>query len=180
MTSAIRRNAGRKAKTSGTEFEKYLVKWVFPEPLRTGFFKRIDKLNPDHSASGKIKGRTVFSPTARSGADWVALGGIHCRWQYVAIEAKSVNGDSLGRSALTDEQVAHLQAARDENQLGLLLVRFNAGIYALRWTERLLVKRGNGESVRVEDIDPALKLGPTNSLSRILSTYQFQSQGYTG
>jgi hypothetical protein len=37
MTSAIRRNAGRKAKSSGTEFEKYLTKWVFPAVLRTGF-----------------------------------------------------------------------------------------------------------------------------------------------
>jgi hypothetical protein len=84
-----------------------------PRSAAHGIFKRIDKLNPDHAAAGKIKGRTVFSPTERSGADWIALGGIHCRWQYIAIEAKSVDGDSLGRSALTDEQVAHLQAARD-------------------------------------------------------------------
>lgn len=171
MTSAIRRNAGRKAKTSGNDFEKYLAKWVFPDALRTGFFRRIDKLNPDHSAAGKIKGRTVFSPTERSGADWIALGGGICPWEYIAIEAKSVNGNALGRSGLTDEQVAHLQAARDEGQMGLLLVRFDYGVYALRWTETLLVKRPQGESVRADELDPALKIDGRNTLSAIMGRW---------
>lgn len=171
MTSAIRRNAGRKAKTSGREFEKFLAKWVFPEVLRTGFFKRIDKLNPEHAATGKIKGRTVFSPTERSGADWIALGGATCPWEYIAIEAKSVDGNALGRSGLTDEQVAHLQSARDTGQLGLLLVRFDVGIYALRWSESLLVKRPQGESVRADELDPALKIDGRNTLSAILGRW---------
>lgn len=170
-TSAVRRLAGKKAKSSGAEFEKYLVKWVFPEALRCGLFRRIDKLNPDHAAAGKLKGRTVFAPTARSGADWVALGGNICKWEYVAIEAKSVDGNSLGRSGLTDEQIAHLQAAHDEGQLGLLLVRFDAGVYALRWTESLLVKRPNGESVRAEELDPALKIDAANPLHKIMDRW---------
>lgn len=171
MTSAIRRNAGKKAKNSGDDFEEYLAKWVFPGMLRSGFFKRIDKLNPDYVATGKLKGRAVFSPTKRSGADWVALGGNLCKWEYIAIEAKSVDGNSLGKSGLTDEQIAHLQAARDEGQMGLLLVRFDAGVYALRWTESLLVKRSQGESVRVEDIDPALKIDAANPLSKIMDRW---------
>lgn len=171
MTSAIRRAAGKKAKSSGAEFEKYLGKWVFPEALRSGLFRRIDKLNPDHAAAGKLNGRTVFSPTARSGADWVALGGNICKWEYVAIEAKSVDGNALGRSGLTDEQVAHLQDAHDEGQLGLLLVRFDVGVYALRWSENLLVKRGVGESVRTADLDPALKIELTNPLHKILDRW---------
>ena len=171
MTSAIRRASGKKAKSSGAEFEKYLGKLVFPEALRSGLFRRIDKLNPDHAAAGKLNGRTVFSPTARSGADWVALGGNLCKWEYVAIEAKSVDGNALGRSGLTDEQVAHLQDAHDESQLGLLLVRFDVGVYALRWSENLLVKRGVGESVRTADLDPALKIELTNPLHKILDRW---------
>jgi len=176
-TSAVRRLAGKKAKSSGDDFEDFLKKHVFPGMLRTGWFKRMDKLNPGHAVAGMLKGRAVFTLTARSGADWVALGGNVCKWEYVAIEAKSVDGNSLGKSGLTDEQIAHLQSAHEEGQLGLLLVRFEAGVYALRWTERLLVRRGNGESVRAEDIDPALKLGPTNSLSKILGSWQFNAQG---
>ena len=168
MTSAIRRAAGKKAKSSGDDFEDYLAKWVFPAMLRTGYFKRIDKLNPDYVATGKMKGRAVFSPTKRSGADWIAMGGNLCKWEYVAIEAKSVDGNALGRSGLTDEQVAHLQDAHDEGQLGLLLVRFDIGVYALRWSENLLVKRGVGESVRTADLDPALKIELTNPLHKIL------------
>ena len=170
-TSAVRRLAGKKAKSSGAEFEKYLAKWVFPEALRCGRFKRIDKLNPGHAVAGMLKGRAVFTLTARSGADWVALGGNICKWEYVAIEAKSVDGNSLGKSGLTDEQIAHLQAAHEEGQLGLLLVRFDAGVYALRWTESLLVKRPNGESVRAEELDPALKIDAANPLHKIIDRW---------
>lgn len=170
-TSAVRRLAGKKAKSSGDDFEDFLKKHVFPGMLRTGWFKRIDKLNPGHAVAGMLKGRAVFTLTARSGADWVALGGNICKWEYVAIEAKSVDGNSLGKSGLTDEQIAHLQAAHDEGQLGLLLVRFDAGVYAMRWTESLLVKRPNGESVRAEELDPALKIDAANPLHKIMDRW---------
>jgi penicillin-binding protein-related factor A (putative recombinase) len=139
--------SGRKAHSNGAQFEKYLEDVVFRSALDSGYFKRIDKQNPTYVATRSRSGVT-FKPKARSGADWIALGGRLCTWKYIAIEAKHSNAQSLALSELKPEQIAHLNAAEDAGQLGLLLVRFDLRVYACRWSSESFTSSGSGFSIK--------------------------------
>lgn len=139
--------SGRKAHSNGAEFERYLEDVVFKAALDSGYFKRLDKLNPTYVAVRNRAGVT-FKPKARSGADWIALGGRLCTWNYIAIEAKHSNTQSLALSELKPEQIAHLNAAEEAGQLGLLLVRFDVYVYACRWSSGLFTSSGGGFSMK--------------------------------
>jgi len=163
------KTSGRKAHSHGADFEKYLEDVEFAQLLNEGFFRRIDKQHPGHVKAGKIKRRAVFSPAKSSGADWIAQGrGPRCPWSYIAIEAKASTTNSLARTRITPEQAQHLQDAQDGGQLGLLIVRFRDGAYAVKWWDGLFSKRGKGRSLRASDIAPINRISPTWSLKHIL------------
>jgi penicillin-binding protein-related factor A (putative recombinase) len=169
------RASGRKAHSHGAEFEDYLERVVFKAALDSGYFARIDKQNPTYVASRSRAGVT-FKPKARSGADWIALGGPQCKWSYIAIEAKSVDGDSLPRSAISTEQAAHLQAATDAGQLGLLLIHYRletpTGLtYAVRWNEKYFYQRGNGRSLPITCIPDTYEVSQIKTLAETLSRW---------
>lgn len=149
--------SGRKAHSNGAQFEDYLERVVFAEALRSGYFARVDKQNPTYFATRSRAGVT-FKPRAASGADWIALGGPDCKWRYIAIEAKSVVGNSLARSELSDDQALHLQKAIDGNQLGPLIVSFTIGTFAIKWSEDLFTKSGAGRSLRAESLRPRVNM----------------------
>ncbi len=165
------RQSGARAKSNGAEFEDYLDRVVFKAALDRGYFARIDKLNPTYVAVRNRAGVT-FKPKARSGADWIALGGRQCQWSYIAIEAKSVDGDALPRSAILAEQSAHLEAAERSGQLGILIIRFNglkAQTYVVRWCEQLFRKRGNGHSLHLDQFAYCRGVNPGDNIGEMLS-----------
>ena len=169
------RASGRKAHSHGADFEKYLEDVVFKAALDSGYFARVDKQNPTYFATRSRAGVT-FKPRAASGADWIALGGPDCKWRYIAIEAKSVDGDSLPRSAISAEQAAHLQAATDAGQLGLLLIHYGletpTGLtYAVRWNEKYFHQRGNGRSLPITCIPATYEVSKTKTLAETLSRW---------
>ena len=170
-----KQTSGRKAHSNGAQFEDYLERVIFAEALRSGYFARVDKQNPTYFATRSRAGVT-FKPRAASGADWIALGGPDCKWRYIAIEAKSVDGDSLPRSAISAEQASHLQAATDAGQLGLLLVHYGletaTGLtYAVRWNEKYFHQRGNGRSLPITCIPDTYEISPTRTLAETLSRW---------
>jgi len=164
--------SGRKAHSHGAEFEKYLDDVVFKAALDIGYFTRIDKLNPTYVAARSRAGVT-FKPKARSGADWIALGGDDCLWNYAAIEAKSSDDVTLARSRIEPNQAAHLHAASDAGQLAVLIVSFSAPggpfRYAVRWSEDLFRKRGNGRSLAMWDCSSRDELTSSRGLGDVLN-----------
>ena len=164
------RASGRKAHSHGADFEKYLEDVVFKAALDSGYFKRIDKQNPTYVATRSRAGVT-FKPKARSGADWIALGGRLCTWNYIAIEAKHSNGQSLALSELKPEQIAHLNAAEEAGQLGLLLVRFEVFTYACRWSSSLFTSSGGGFSMKRANLPHRTEIAGDRTLADILNTW---------
>jgi len=174
------KQSGRKAHSNGAQFEDYLERVIFAEALRSGYFARVDKQNPTYFATRSRAGVT-FKPRAASGADWIALGGLQCKWSYIAIEAKSVDGDSLPRSAISSEQAAHLQATTDAGQLGLILVRFSLGTphgltYAIRWSESYFTQRGNGRSLMIENIPRSYEISNSRTLQDVTLPWSLSSE----
>lgn len=162
--------SGRKAHSNGADFEKYLEDVVFKAALDTGYFKRIDKLNPTYVAVRNRAGVT-FKPKKCSAADWIALGGSWCTWNYIAIEAKHTDGTSLALSELTPAQIAHLTAARESGQLGLLLVRFGTRVYACRWSSDLFTSSGGGFSIKRKDLLNSSEIYYNRTLADILNIW---------
>ena len=169
--------SGRKAHSNGADFEKYLEDVVFKAALDSGYFKRIDKLNPTYVAVRNRAGVT-FKPTKCSAADWIALGGSHCTWNYIAIEAKHTEGASLALSELKPAQIAHLNAAEEAGQLGLLLVRFGCNLhfgrprlYACRWSSDLFTSSGGGFSMKRKDLLNSTEIYYDRTLSDILNAW---------
>ena len=168
------RQSGARAKSNGGEFEKYLEDVVFKAALDSGYFARIDKQNPTYVASRNRAGVT-FKPRAASGTDWIALGGPDCKWRYIAIEAKSVDGDSLPRSAISAEQTAHLQAATDAGQLAILMIQFGSGsrrTTAVRWKEERFHRRGNGFSLQAESISKWGTITQVHTLEHVIRRWE--------
>jgi len=165
--------SGRKAHNNGAQFEDYLERVIFAEALRSGYFARVDKQNPTYFATRSRAGVT-FKPRAASGADWIALGGPDCKWRYVAIEAKSVDGDSLPRSAISAEQAAHLQAATDAGQLAILMIQFGSGsrITAVSWKEERFHRRGNGFSLQAENISKWGTITQVHTLEHVIRRWE--------
>ena len=164
------RQSGSRAKSNGAEFEDYLERVVFKSALDSGYFARVDKQNPTYVATRSRAGVT-FKPKARSGADWIALGGRLCTWNYIAIEAKHSNAQSLALSELKPEQIAHLNAAEDAGQLGLLLVRFDLRVYACRWSSEIFTSSGSGFSMKRQNIWHRNELLGDRTLADILGTW---------
>lgn len=162
--------SGRKAHSNGADFEKYLEDVVFKAALDTGYFKRIDKLNPTYVAVRNRAGVT-FKPKKCSAADWIALGGSWCTWNYIAIEAKHTDGTSLALSELTPPQIAHLTAAEESGQLGLLLVRFGTRVYACRWSSDLFTSSGGGFSMKRKDLLNSSEIYYNRTLADILNIW---------
>ena len=129
--------SGRKAHSNGAALEKYLENIHFREAVAAGYFLHWAKQNPSYH--GKQ-------------TKWIVLGSRKCQWPYIAIEAKSVVGNSLARSELSDDQALHLQKAMDGNQLGLLIVSFTIGTFAVRWSEDLFTKSGAGRSLKADSL----------------------------
>ena len=165
--------SGRKAHSHGAQFEDYLERVIFAEALRSGYFARVDKQNPTYFATRSRAGVT-FKPRAASGADWIALGGPDCKWRYIAIEAKSVDGDSLPRSAISAEQTAHLQAATDAGQLAILMIQFGSGsrTTAVRWKEERFHRRGNGFSLQAESISKWGTITQVHTLEHVIRRWE--------
>jgi len=164
------RQSGARAKSNGAKFEDYLERVVFKAALDSGYLARIDKQNPTYVASRSRAGVT-FKPKARSGADWIALGGRLCTWNYIAIEAKHSNAQSLALSELKPEQIAHLNAAEEAGQLGLLLVRFDVYVYACRWSSGLFTSSGGGFSMKRQNCRHRNELLGDRTLADILGTW---------
>ena len=162
--------SGRKAHSNGADFEKYLEDVVFKAALDTGYFKRIDKLNPSYVAVRNRAGVT-FRPTKCAAADWIALGGSWCTWNYIAIEAKHTNEKSLALSELKPDQIAHLNAAEQAGQLGLLLVRFEVFTYACRWSSSLFTSSGGGFSMKRANLPHRTEIAGDRTLADILNTW---------
>jgi len=151
------RQSGARAKSNGAALEKYLENIHFREAVNAGYFLHWAKQNPSYYGKQTRSG-VVFMPHKASGADWIVLGGRKCQWPYIAIEAKSVAGNSLARSELSDDQALHLQKAMDGNQLGLLIVSFTIGTFAVKWSEDLFTKSGAGRSLRAESLPPRVNM----------------------
>ena len=164
------KQSGRKAHSNGAQFEDYLERVIFAEALRSGYFARVDKQNPTYFATRSRAGVT-FKPRAASGADWIALGGSHCTWNYIAIEAKHTNEKSLALSELKPDQIAHLNATEAADQLGLLLVRFGVYVYAYRWSDGLFTSSGGGFSLKRANLPPRTEILGDRTLADILNTW---------
>ena len=172
------RASGRKAHSHGADFEKYLEDVVFKSALDSGYFKRIDKLNPTYVAVRNRAGVT-FRATEQSGADWIALGGDLCPWSYIAMEAKHSDGSTLGKSRIKPQQITHLDATIERGllvsrQVGVLLVSFThtrgRSVFALRWTNVAMPwkKRGSGYSIAMEDCDARDEITPYRTLGEVI------------
>ena len=163
--------SGRKAHSNGAEFEKYLEDVVFKAALDIGYFTRIDKLNPTYVAVRNRAGVT-FRATEESGADWIALGGDSCPWYYIAMEAKHSDTATLAQSRIKPHQAEHLNAVIIARQVAVLLVSFtyNRGhrVFALRWTNLLFKKRGNGYSLAMEDCDIRDEITAYRTLDQVM------------
>ena len=162
--------SGRKAHSNGAQFEDYLERVIFAEALRSGYFARVDKQNPTYFATRSRAGVT-FKPRAASGADWIALGGSHCTWNYIAIEGKHTNDKSLALSELKPDQIAHLNAAEEAGQLGLLLVRFEVFTYACRWSSSLFTSSGGGFSMKRANLPHRTEIAADRTLADILNVW---------
>lgn len=167
--------SGRKAHSHGTDFEKYLEDVVFKAALDSGYFARIDKQNPTYVASRSRAGVT-FKPRAASGADWIALGGPACQWEYIAIEAKHSDAPTLARSRIEPNQAKHLTAAASADQLAVILVSFSlnpgAAVFAMRWSESLFTKSSNGRSLSMADCPDSNRITHFRDLDEILGSWQ--------
>ena len=168
--------SGRKAHSNGADFEKYLEDVVFKAALDSGYFKRIDKLNPTYVAVRNRAGVT-FRATEQSGVDWIAMGGEDCPWSYIAMEAKHSETRTLAQSRIKPHQIAHLDTTterglRVSRQVGVLLVSFNhnrgRSVFALRWTNVLFKKRGSGYSLAMEDCDIRDEITPYRTLNQVM------------
>lgn len=163
--------SGRKAHSHGKDFEEYLEDVVFKAALDSGYFKRLDKLNPTYVAVRNRAGVT-FKPKARSGTDWIALGGRLCTWNYIAIEAKHSNTQSLALSELKPEQIAHLTAAEEAGQIGLLLVRFDVRVYACRWSSEIFTSSGSGFSIKRSNLLNSDEIYRDRTLADVLDRWR--------
>ena len=169
-----KQTSGRKAHSNGAQFEDYLERVIFAEALRSGYFARVDKQNPTYFATRSRAG-VAFKPRAASGADWIALGGPDCLWYYVAIEAKHSDDVTLARSRIEPHQAAHLDAAAAAGQLAVLIVSFASSDgpfhYAVRWSEDLFRRRGNGRSLAIWDCSGRDELTLTRGLADVLGSW---------
>ena len=177
------RASGRKAHSNGADFEKYLEDVIFKAALDSGYFARIDKQNPTYVATRSRAGVT-FKPKARSGADWIALGGPQCKWSYIAIEAKSVEGNALPRSAISDEQAAHLEAVTNCGQLAVLVIQFRSGptsaICAAHWKEERFHRRGNGFSLQEGSLSKWNTITAFHTLEHVIRRWEtHENSGWT-
>ncbi len=165
------RASGRKAHSHGAEFEKYLEDVVFKAALDSGYFARVDKLNPTYVAVRNRSGVT-FRATEKSGADWIALGGERCPWYYIAMEAKHSDTATLARSRIKPQQSAHLFETIQSHQLAILLVSFThergRSIFAMRWPASLFKHRGSGQSIAMEDCDTRDEITAYRTLADVI------------
>ena len=165
------KQSGRKAHSNGADFEKYLEDVVFKTALDNGYFRRIDKQNPTYVALRSRAG-VAFTPKEASGVDWIALGGDSCPWYYIAMEAKHSDTATLAQSRIKPHQAKHLNAVLLSRQVGVLLVQFTHGrgrsVFALRWTNLLFKKRGNGYSLAMEDCDIRDEITSYRSLAEVM------------
>ena len=169
------RQSGARAKSNGAEFEDYLDRVVFKAALDSGYFARIDKQNPTYVATRSRAGVT-FKPRAASGADWIALGGPACQWEYIAIEAKHSDDPTLARSRIEPNQSRHLASVAGADQLAVILVSFSlnpgAAVFAMRWSESLFKKSGNGRSLSMADCPDSNRITHFRDLDEILGSWQ--------
>ncbi len=165
------RQSGARAKSNGAEFEDYLDRVVFKAALDSGYFARIDKQNPTYVATRSRAG-VAFTPKEASGVDWIALGGDSCPWHYIAMEAKHSDTATLAQSRIKPHQAKHLNAVLGARQVGVLLVEFThprgSSVFALKWTNLLFRKRGNGYSLAMEDCDIRDEITSYRSLAEVM------------
>ena len=163
--------SGRKAHSNGADFEDYLERVIFAEALRSGYFARVDKQNPTYFATRSRAG-VAFTPKEASGVDWIALGGDSCPWYYIAMEAKHSDTATLAQSRIKPHQAKHLNAVLLSRQVGVLMVQFThargRSVFALRWTNLLFKKRGNGHSLAMEDCDIRDEITSYRSLAEVM------------
>ncbi len=165
------RASGARAKSNGAEFEDYLDRVVFKAALDSGYFARVDKQNPTYFATRSRAG-VAFTPKEASGVDWIALGGDSCPWHYIAMEAKHSDTATLAQSRIKPHQAKHLNAVLGARQVGVLLVEFThprgSSVFALKWTNLLFRKRGNGYSLAMEDCDIRDEITSYRSLAEVM------------
>jgi len=117
------------------------------------------------AAADGARFRPLFAMGAKAGADWIALAhpeaGVVPYW---AIEAKAIEGDSLGVSKIADHQIEHLNQSVKAEQGALLFVKFVAedGIseeFAVPWRFAPWRKSGNGYGMAKSELEDWRLLG---------------------
>ena len=126
--------------------------------VKAGVLKRWDRQHPI-MVPAHVRGPIpLFRMGGHSGTDWIALAdptsGLPPYW---AIEAKAIEGDSLGVSKLAKHQIQHLNACAEINQGALLLVRFLSTDgwgeeFAVPWRYAPWRRNGAGMGLHKDDV----------------------------
>ena len=151
------RNGKRLATQRGREFEKWVEK-LLDRAVSQGILKRWDRQHPE-MVPARVPGvRPMFVMGKSSGVDWIALASPSQPFPpYWAIEAKAVEGNSLGSSNIAPHQIAALNETVEAGQGGLLMVKFVTEDgwgeeYAVPWKYAPWRKNGNGLGLHQEDV----------------------------
>lgn len=168
-----RAEAGAVATRRGFDFERWIVKYIFAPAIKGGLFQRVDRQHPSMAPAGFAAGKVpLYVMAQKSGADWIALvcASARCSCAYVALEAKSVDGDSLGLSGIADHQIEHLNDAALQRQGSILLVYFSASAagYAIPWARAPWTTTARGSSIRKDSLPDAWRLGGWTVLKELL------------
>ena len=88
------------------------------------------------------------------------------------MEAKHSDTATLVQSRIKPHQAKHLNAVLLSRQVGVLMVQFThargRSVFALRWTNLLFKKRGNGYSLAMEDCDIRDEITSYRSLAEVM------------
>jgi hypothetical protein len=169
-----RSNAGRLGQKRGAVFEKYLREHLFAPALVNKLFLRIDRQHPDmiptRTSSGE-QGPPLFRLGKRAGSDWIVLMPKGCPFAYLAIEAKSIEGETLPLAKLENHQIEHLNQSIDAGQQSLLMVQFLCPlpeVYAVPWGLAPWRKMAQGHSLARAQLSENWRVRNWRCLSRVL------------
>jgi penicillin-binding protein-related factor A (putative recombinase) len=153
--TGVRRLAGVRARGSGDAFERWLERFIFAPLLTRGKLLRFDRLNPDtRSVWDAVRRQVVFSPVARSGADFVLMLPMG---RYGIVEAKSSGDPRFYRADLPDHQVAHLDQAVAAGGAAYLALQFRQPAltaYMVPWQSVPWATARTSPSITASDVGP--------------------------
>lgn len=171
-----RSDAGRIGQKRGAVFEKYLREHIFAPALVNKLFLRLDRQHPDmipmRSQRSGEGGPPLFRLGKRAGIDWIALLPKGSLAAYLAIEAKSIEGEALPLARLENHQVEHLNQALEAGQQAILMVQFLCPlpeVYAVPWQAAPWRKVGQGHSMARAELLDVWRVRNWNCLKRVLA-----------